>query len=295
MYVASLHLFILFIQNGAALLLVNSSAFQTGLEFYYWDYYRYKKVDGFCGDLFFRVNGRIQIPASTDGDSGEPNEKYVAKKYDTFKQEICEYEYLSIKHYQNIIIPKVTQYINTKRAKRTIVRVVFAPRYYLHYDIQPGAEISFNHLVALCLYTDFSNLCTDFSKSFRRIHNYESMDSVKARNRNYHFMSKYLRECVELFGDYNHIYSNNKLEGPFYSGLSFVAKFDITDITLFAPTSTSRELAVAQRFTGDGDGILIEFENHIQRLRGFGCEWISQFKEESEHIKCKGMKSALLE
>ena len=220
-----------------------------GITFYYWDRY-------------------------------ESDEYYVAKKYDTFKEEICEYDYLSINDYQNTIIPKITQYINTNKAKQTIFRAFTSGC--MRYGVVPGSEVSFNHLLALCLYTDFSDLCTDFSKSFRRIDNYESLESVKVRNRNYHFMGKYLRECVELFGDYNHKYSNNKLQGPFYSGLSFVAKFDFTDISLCAPTSTSREAAVAHRFTGDGHGILIEFANHIHELRGFSCEWISQYKEESE-------------
>ena len=42
---------------------------------------------------------------------------------------------------------------------------------------------------------------------------------------------------------------------------------------------------MAQSFTGDGDGILIEFdliETSKYKLRGFHCEWISQFKEEAE-------------
>ena len=33
---------------------------------------------------------------------------------------------------------------------------------------------------------------------------------------------------------------------------------------------------------GDGDGIIVEFDNHIKALHGFNCVWISQYKEEAE-------------
>ena len=96
-------------------------------------------------------------------------------------------------------------------------------------------------------------------------------------------MSKYLRECVELFGGYRSIWSNDKLTGPFYSGLSFVALFPYTAIKLNSPTSTTYHKEVAIKFSGDGNGIMVEFDNQQNKqLHGFNCEWISQFKEESE-------------
>ena len=95
-------------------------------------------------------------------------------------------------------------------------------------------------------------------------------------------MSKYLRECIELFGDYKSVFSNSKLVGPFYCGLSFVAAFPHTYINLRSPTSTSRHKEVAIKFTGDAAGIIIEFDNNDRKLHGFDCSWISQFKEESE-------------
>ena len=36
------------------------------------------------------------------------------------------------------------------------------------------SKITKHHLLALCLYTDFSDLCTDFSQSFRLLNNYET-------------------------------------------------------------------------------------------------------------------------
>ena len=228
---------------------VNASSFQIGLKFDYWD-----KTDS---------------------------------KYKTFKEEIHEYKYISFKAIKNVLMPKVNQYFNTKRAKQTKMRAA-ANRIDIgsnwgmknwveqRYGMEMGAAIKFHHLLALCLYTDFDSLSTDFSKSFRPLNNYESEESVKDRNRNYWFMSKYLSECVQLFGDYKSAYSNNKLMGPFYSGLSFIATFPFVDISLNSPTSTSTETMVALRFSGNGEGIMVEFDNHDMKLRAFNCSWLSQ-------------------
>ena len=231
---------------------VKAASFQIGHTFYYWDYY-------------------------------QSTEYYIKRKYDTFKDELREYKHLSIRHYQNYLTPKVTQYMNTMRAKKTKASKSKAGIDEFKYEIQPESKITFNHLLSVCLYTDFTDLCTEFSKTFRPLNNYETLDSVKERNRDYFFMSKYLRESVELFGDYHSIWSNNKLIGPFYSGLSFVALFPITDITLNSPTSTTYYKEVAIKFSGDGNGVIVEFDNiNNKQLHGFDCGWISQFKEESE-------------
>ena len=172
--------------------------------------------------------------------------------------------------------------MNTAKAKKTTVKQYRAGIQNLKYGIEPTSRIAFKHLLSLCLYTDHTDLCTAFSQSLRPLNNYESIKSLKQRNRDFYFMSKYLRECVELFGDYDSFWSTNRLKGPFYCGLSFVATFHYTDITLYPPTSTSTEKMVAIRFSGDGDGIIVEFDNHDKELHGFDCSWFSNFKEESE-------------
>ena len=141
----------------------------------------------------------------------------------------------------------MTRYANAIKAKQTKVWVKDDGIYGLKYGIKYKDTITFNHLLSLCLYTDFNDLCTDFSESFRSLSNYESLNSIKQRNRNYRFMSKYLRECVELFGDYRSIWANKQFVGPFYTGSSFVATFSYTDISVCAPTLTSSEKSVATR------------------------------------------------
>ena len=43
-------------------------------------------------------------------------------------------------------------------------------------------------------------------------------------------------------------------------------------------------------FTGDGDGIIVEFTNRFKELHGFQCSWISTFSEESEVLFMGGAK-----
>ena len=246
------------------LLTVKSISFQIGYKFFYWDYYKNIKIK------------------QNDEDQYCPSQLFIKIKQSSFKDEIREYQHLSFKNYQNTLLPKVMQYINTIKAKRTKAIPHHSGIDELKYGIKNGSPITFDHLLALCLYTDFSNLCTDFSKSFRALNNFEPLQNIKKRNRNYYFMSKYLRECVEYFGDYDSIFSSKRLSGPFYSGLSFVAIFPATDVSLCGPTSTSNQKMVAINFTGDGNGILVQFDNHNSRLHGFDCSWISQYKEESE-------------
>merc|ERR1740123_1200768 len=71
---------------------------------------------------------------------------------------------------------------------------------YLHYDIAFGATLSLWHILSLIFYCDFTKLCTDFSSSFRAINPFETLRNIKKRNAMYYWMSRYLRELVELFG-----------------------------------------------------------------------------------------------
>eukprot|EP01083_Nonionella_stella_P120495 361118_1 len=70
----------------------------------------------------------------------------------------------------------------------------------LEYEVEKGTRLKFHHLLSLLLYTDYSKLCTAFSSSFRALSPYEPISSIKQRNSNYWWMSKSLRETVQLFG-----------------------------------------------------------------------------------------------
>lgn len=133
-----------------------------------------------------------------------------------------EYQPLSLDIYQQELIPKVMRYINTRKVRKMKLRTLGSQNCLneLNYgdEFESGSKISFNHLLSVWLFTDYTNLCTDFSKSFRASNAFESLTSTKARNAAYFWLSKYLRQCVELYGDYDGYFAakSTRLIGPFY-------------------------------------------------------------------------------
>eukprot|EP01084_Bolivina_argentea_P168723 292535_1 len=120
---------------------------------------------------------------------------------------------------------------------------------------------------------------------------YEPVESIKKRNSVYGWMSKILRETVELFGGYSQTggwtHDHNILSGPFYSGMGVVMNMPSFNIRLCSPTSTSCQIEVAIKFSGD-HGIIIQLDNPNVKpycwLTGFNCSWISRYKEEDERL-----------
>ena len=220
-----------------------------------------------------------------------PAQLYIPPKYSTFKEEIAEYDHLNFKHFENVLLPKVEHYFSTNKVKQTRYKPAshlydendpyFIP---LQYEIENYASPTLNHLLSLTLYTDQTALCSDFSSTFRAISEYESLDITKARNCEYYWMSRYLRETVQLFGFSKQSFCGG-LKGPFFSGLSYKLVFSEFQLRLCCPTSTSYHVEVAINFANDQEGIIVQLNNAVSGhsyLHGFNCSWLSQFKEESE-------------
>ena len=254
------HFFWVYIYSGA------SSGFSIGLRFYYWSQYQqYQRLD----------------PAS-----GYKNaDLYIPQKYPTLKDELFNCKYLSEEEYSKDIMRKAMTYHNTSYAKSIKARsAIYCPPYY---GIRDGSIITVPHLISLILYTDYTDLCTDFSSTFRKTHTFETLDNIKRRNQNFWWMSKLLRETVEIFGDSSFNANGGRtLKGPYYSGLSFIIPVSNFFLRLSSPTSTTKNIAVAMKFGGD-NGIILKLDNpepndYTENLRGFDCSTISRFREEDE-------------
>ena len=246
------------------LYLVSFSSFSIGLRFYYWKKYEHGK--------YIDHSGYKQC------------DLYIQQKHPSIKHEIKEYKYLSIHQYNYEIVPKAKIYHNTNYAKSIIAKgdQVWHGRR-LYYGIKPGSALTLSHIVTVVLYTDYTNLCGDFSTTFRKINPFDTLEIIKQRNRKYWWMSKFLRETVEIFGECSF---DQKLLGPFYSGLSMVINISNFFLRLSSPTSTSMHIEVAMKFSGD-EGIILKLDNPTNNkqcyyLRGFDCSTISRYKEENE-------------
>ena len=144
---------------------------------------------------------------------------YINSKYSTFKEEMSNYPNFDLRHYYNILLPKIKEISKTQRVKQTkphIKQEGFAAFVPLKYSVSEGGPLSEEHLLSLLLYTDFTDLSSAFSATHRGLTSYEPLESIKKRNSKYYFFSKRLRECVQLYGQYyGFAFDKRDLEGPF--------------------------------------------------------------------------------
>eukprot|EP01083_Nonionella_stella_P289492 985092_1 len=251
-----------------------SSSFNIGLTFYYWP--EYEKMDHFDANTdMFNLNDHSGYKVSA---------LFVKQRHVSFKDEIMAYAFISMRQYESIMM-KVNEFIKTKSVKAIKAyneKGMYNHNIVLKYGIPHGSALLSRHLLALFLYTDFTDLCTHFSATFRANKQFEALSAIKARNSKYWWLAKSLRELVELYGESKR--GNGNLKGPFYCGVSAVMPFPEFQVRLCGPTSTSYQIEIAINFAGR-EGIIVQLNNSASGstyLSGFPCGWLSDFKEEDE-------------
>eukprot|EP01084_Bolivina_argentea_P248781 416225_1 len=261
---------------------LQNMVFSVGFTFWYWPYYA--------------KDNNIEYTLTNYNDFGgySIRDLYIKKGiYDNFKSEILQYSNgingkFTIQMYNNDIWLKSNQYISTD-----IVQNIKAeqPRENAtrHYNIKYGEPITVSHIMSLTLYCDFTGLCTSFSSTFRRLNPAENLTSVKQRHEKYWWMSKFMREAVEIYG--KEYIGANSITGPFFTGLSYVMVMPAFSIRLNGPTSTTKNLQIANNFAKD-NGMIIMLNNqhfgggYFQRF--FNTCWLSKYKEEDERLTIGG-------
>ena len=281
---------------------MKSSTFSIGFRFYYWDYYQNR--DALSANE--QITGPLANHDNTHDHSGyRVRDMFVQQKHNNFKEEIASYPHFNIGQYDEAVT-KTNKFMSTKQIKKYKCRAAGQSGLFasgsLYYGIEVGAALLFYHILALILYTDYSALCTAFSATFRSLRPFETLKSIKQRNACYYWMSRYLRELVECFGrcsngdtfdkrddgydDYNK--PLDAMKGPFYCGMNFKLNVPSFAMRLNSPTSTSKQIAVASKFSGT-KGVVFTFDNprnnsQYEYLRGWDCSWISRFREEEERL-----------
>eukprot|EP01084_Bolivina_argentea_P226124 382004_1 len=87
---------------------LKSSSFSVGLTFYYWE--QYKNVDKLDYNRSDNVN---------DHSGYSIKDLCVNPKYANFKEEISHYTYFDMTEYNENVIPKITEYMNTNAVKQS--------------------------------------------------------------------------------------------------------------------------------------------------------------------------------
>eukprot|EP01084_Bolivina_argentea_P037924 70127_1 len=252
-------------------------AFSTGIVFWYHPFY--KNINDY--DIFKQQRWSHQ---QNDFGGYSVQDLYVEKYYHSLKLEALQSGYITICQFNTKILEKAAKYIQSSKCKQTKC-VELTDK--LHYGIERGEPLFIQHLHSIILYCDFTDFCTDFRSTFRRLRLNESIQSIKRRNSKYFHTSKALREIVQYYGIQGNANDNGKERGPFYTGISFIVNIPSFSIRLNQPTSTTKHTEIAQRFA-TRDGCVIELNNGSYVSGGqetfFDSSWISCFPEENERI-----------
>ena len=207
--------------------------------------------------------------------SDEDDEYLVLPRYNSLKEEMLNYKYLSFRKYKKII-KKGKQCVQTHIAKSMIYS---------------DKEISLDALICIIMYCDYTELSQNFTSSFRKTNEFELIHHIKKRNSKYFHWSKILKTTITRYGQ---CYSKNtisncalgRLCGPFYCGINIILNISQFYMYTYGPLSTSVHLEVAMKFSG-AEGMILEMDNETGNcvwLHGMNCSWISRYKEEDERL-----------
>eukprot|EP01084_Bolivina_argentea_P050878 93584_1 len=242
----------------------NSATYSFSLRFYYWNKYK------------------------TDNNIDEYNtgykycELYIDNKYTSLKHEVLNNDIFCIgsKIWQ-FINYKCLQYLETIYIKESKANPYTIET--LTGDDKYSSLMSLHHIICVMFYCDFPQLSYEFSSTFRYSSKIQTLDELKKYHSNYYWMAKYLRECVELFGSRN----GEDDTWAYYHSISQLMLFTKAKARFNHPTSTSRQLQVAQYFaSNNGDnGIVLELGCWCSF---FQCSLISSFPNEDEHLYLGG-------
>ena len=204
--------------------------------------------------------------------------------YSTLRKEILDSGFMSIREWK-IHLHKANEYMRSNKVRNMI--------YHKKYD-KIKLYITLEHILCIILYCDTNDLQSHFSATFRKKHQYETIDELKKRHQKYHHFAKLIVEAIHFWGiDGDELRLVNSLKpqtierGPFYCGLNRALNIGGQYKILFAaPISTSKDIEVAIKFA-TRDGLIMEIENDFGEgysQNVFDCSWISRYSEENERL-----------
>eukprot|EP01084_Bolivina_argentea_P250769 420315_1 len=147
---------------------ISAGAFSIGLRFYYWDHF---KTLNELPDAEQKVQDDISTYSSI-------NDLFIVCKYNSFKEEISYYPHFIFKQYLEEVVVKVNGYIYSKIVKKTKPVSKWTTPYTEYYGIEKDSRLTFNHLVSMIFYCDYSELSCAFSSSFRKVKKFETIKNI---------------------------------------------------------------------------------------------------------------------
>eukprot|EP01084_Bolivina_argentea_P012957 24286_1 len=261
--------------------------YSFGIRWYYWEYYK-------------------NLDEVDEINSGKFKDFYIAPYHKDFKDELTinPINKLSINCW-NDVISKGESLVKTRKARMCKANIGPLDGN-THYELTHGIQISLNHIIALLLYANFTELQAEYSETYRSNDEEEKIDNIEDRRKiwfkrhsYYYYWSKYLRECVECYGtdldeDKMNRYKNRRGDIHFYHGINCVLYFKKTVARFCNPLSVTPEIAVAQNFSS-ATGLILQIKGYEDYLRMFNVSWLSDYTAESERLFIGGYKRLTIE
>jgi hypothetical protein len=122
-------------------------------------------------------------------------------------------------------------------------------KWILEFEIVAGSMITLSHLLSVLFYCNFTDLCTAFSATFRKLAANESDSELISRNSHFREWSRFLHETVLCFG--SSFSDAHKHEQTFYHGINHAMLFNSTYARFYGPTSTTTSINMARIVAGD--------------------------------------------
>eukprot|EP01084_Bolivina_argentea_P253846 426563_1 len=247
---------------------VGVKQYSYGIRLYYWKYYKNLNKD----DSVFNYDLR------------KFQDIYVPPKYTNFKQELIDNHISTIGINQwNNELKKVTMHSGTNYCKsingfvsKYVQCYKNTPWHLATYGYDDESILNEYHLLSIMVYCAYNVLQYKFSSTFRYKNDNENLQSLMKRHSNFHFLSKYLRETVEIFGKCSRLSPSIAV----YHGINEHMLFECTHSVIFGPLSTTLSWHVAMNFSNNS-GMILELCPDIN-LKYLDCFWLSPFPGESE-------------
>ena len=112
------------------------------------------------------------------------------------------------------------------------------------YGVTCNSALTVYHILSILIYCSYINDIDkkNYQLTFAKLHKTETWKNVKLRHCKYGIWTKYLRECVEIFGHY--LRDNLNKNEYFYHGISCQLLFPSTISKFCGPMSATKELSV---------------------------------------------------
>eukprot|EP01083_Nonionella_stella_P286660 975609_1 len=159
-----------------------------------------------------------------------------------------------------------------------------------NYNIIRNQPIEMRHIFAIIIYTDFSDFCTMFRETFRKIgdettqKDHISTKNVTDRHQEIYYYARCLFEAVEFFG----LSMHSKLH--VYHGLNRVLYFNKFTAWFNQPISTTIDPQTAIQFSR-GVGIILiltaameYLKDRNKQVKYLPVSWLSCFPNENEYL-----------